>query len=707
MKKLLLLGGLVAAGALGLQDVSQGHGGTYRGPGDTVPPGGGGGGGGGGPSSPGPSGPSAPGPAGPSTPGASTPGAPAGQPGGAGGGPTTPGGGDAGPDLTVWDFWWGFNKEPYLDLKARIHESGVLTGSDDFFLGRGEKTQSKDSLRPSEEQIRGTVVPALKRALAEEKNNDILTGSMIALAKIGDVVDSSGKSEFAEIIMEFLPDGTQEIAETAAVALGVLGDARSEPILTQLLLDKEAARRLLGKAEVPYRTRAFAAYGLGLVAHRSSDNELRQKIAETLIDVLNSPKFAARDIKVASMTALGLCPIDSNPEATLEEGEDEGNRKHVISRKAQLAFLVDYFDPAKERANKTTRHWFVRAHAPTAMARLMDKSVSPEVRAHVVDMLLDTISRHAKARREVQWSASLALGSIGTSEKSKDGKSIDNRIRQGLIDFIKNGDPQSRRFAMISLAQSGGTPGEGEFATAGENDVAKELQKQLARGKFQLRSWAGLSIGVFNRRLNDNDRPMDAAGLQALTDQAAKCDRPQDIGAYLIGLGICKWTDAKDVALDRMDHFTGDDDARGYCAVALGLMGERDVIEPIQELIKTSKYRPALLKQAAIALGLLGDKELVDELTKMLGEAKGLATQAAISTALGAIGDSRSIDPLVEMLGNDQLTETARGFSAVALGIVCDKEPLPWNTKISVNINYRANTVTLTGDGGTGILDIL
>ena len=43
----------------------------------------------------------------------------------------------------------------------------------------------------------------------------------------------------------------------------------------------------------------------------------------------------------------------------------------------------------------------------------------------------------------------------------------------------------------------------------------------------------------------------------------------------------------------------------------------------------------------------------------------------------------------------------------MALGIVADKEQLPWNAKFSVNINYRANTTTLTGGGGTGLLDIL
>ena len=59
------------------------------------------------------------------------------------------------------------------------------------------------------------------------------------------------------------------------------------------------------------------------------------------------------------------------------------------------------------------------------------------------------------------------------------------------------------------------------------------------------------------------------------------------------------------------------------------------------------------------------------------------------------------------MLGNADLTDKARAFAGVALGIVADKEDLPWNSKISIDINYRANTTTLTGGDGTGLLDIL
>ena len=59
------------------------------------------------------------------------------------------------------------------------------------------------------------------------------------------------------------------------------------------------------------------------------------------------------------------------------------------------------------------------------------------------------------------------------------------------------------------------------------------------------------------------------------------------------------------------------------------------------------------------------------------------------------------------MLENGELSKSARGFAAVALGIIADREPLPWNSKIAVNLNYTAATVTLNDTSGTGILNIL
>src|SRR5262245_36559389 len=120
---------------------SVGHGGTYRGPGDTAPP-----------LPAAPTGPSIPGDAphggvgagGRSTP--RTPGAESGGfRGGGGNGPVAPGplpgtGTDLGPDLSAWEFWWEFNQDRFLDLRNRPRAAPlVATGSDEFFLTEGRR----------------------------------------------------------------------------------------------------------------------------------------------------------------------------------------------------------------------------------------------------------------------------------------------------------------------------------------------------------------------------------------------------------------------------------------------------------------------------------------------------------------------------------------------------------------------------------------
>jgi len=48
--------------------------------------------------------------------------------------------GELPPDPTHWRYWWRFNHEPYLGLRAGVFDVSPLTGSDGFFLGLGEST---------------------------------------------------------------------------------------------------------------------------------------------------------------------------------------------------------------------------------------------------------------------------------------------------------------------------------------------------------------------------------------------------------------------------------------------------------------------------------------------------------------------------------------------------------------------------------------
>ena len=136
-------------------------------------------------------------------------------------------------------------------------------------------------------------------------------------------------------------------------------------------------------------------------------------------------------------------------------------------------------------------------------------------------------------------------------------------------------------------------------------------------------------------------------------------------------------------------------------------MGDKRAMVDIRDIAEKALRRPELLQQAAVALGKLGDKGVADELQKLLGDGDAtLATLSAVASALGFIGDRRTIEPLKRMLQDERLTPLSRAFAAVALGGVGDKEKLPWNSKIGVNMNYRASVETLT-DKTAGILDIL
>jgi HEAT repeat protein len=614
----------------------------------------------------------------------------------------------------VWSFWWEFNKEPFLNLKAAIHSGAVVTGSDDFWLGRGEQEQARDTLRPSEADIRNLVVPALIKALNTEQSNDIVSSCLIALAKIGDARNENGTSKMAEEIKKFLNNGSQEIAETAAVALGILANDANCDLLISMVEDDTSALRNQHKLEInsklATRTRAFAAYGLGLIGHQTTDETVRVKINNACTKLLagEGRSMGTRDVQVGCLTAMGLTPLAIDAAGAPEddaapEGDAAGTGStQVQSRAEQLSWLLAYY-------LDDTNNYMIRAHAPTSMGRLLEGVGDQVLRESVARQMLEDINKHSKKQDEIQQSCCLALGMIGDCDEDK----LDAEIREALMGVQEDiANQQTRNFSLIALAQVAGRPGAGQGdPIAGVNTRDKKanvrhfLQGQLAKGKRAVKTWSALAIALCERSLDDAQQDSSTEMKDILRSVLADAKSPEQVGAYAIAAGIVKDLGSKDVLLANLDKVR-DIEARGYTAVALGMMNEREAIAPIQEIVKKSKYQPELLRAAAVGLGLLGDKQLVPDLIEMLSNAQGLSAQAAISSALGFIGDARSLNPLIALLEDSQKTDLARGFAAVALGIVADKEELPWNSKVSVGINYRANTTTLTDQTG-GILDIL
>lgn len=695
------------------------HGGIYRGPGDTVPPGAGSP-----PSSPppvtgsGPEGPAPEAPKGPTTPpGAGVPYLP-GSPGDKDG-PNTPSGYvDTNGDPTAWSFWWEFNKDPFLELKAAVHQVNV-TGDDGFFLGDPAGPSRTRSLAPTTSQIRGTIVPALLGALESESDDDVVTAALIALAKIGDGPSERGASRFGDVIARYLDAPSQEVRETAALALGILGGADRENLdrLFALMGDSVEGRRLTGNPQqgVPLRTRTFAAYGLGLVGRRAVELSLdaaRDEIVNALAKALApAEREASQDLAAAIVISLGLVPLPSSGDSdAFDRTMDHAASGVVDSLEAQVALLCAVLeDKGLDR--------FMRAHVPTALGRLVrssDGAVQQGLEAQVAELLLRPLDPKAGrgTPEEIQQSCALALGLIGDA----DNDPLDQRIRATLMDAHRNHQRQTKDFALIALAKIAGREGEVSVDDAGASGLARRtsargevagfLTERLTKGRSGEQHYAGLAIGVLHNRLREQGARPIPASLLALHERLVAADGADDIGAFSVASGLAGSIDSKKQLEGKLLK-TRTPAARGYVALSLGMLGATSSIDLIKDIVEDSEYEPELLKQAAIALGLLGDKRTVSMLCEMLLEARSLSSQAALATALGIIGDRRSVDALISMLQDETLTGTARAFAAAALGLVADKEPLPWNSKIGVDLNYRASVETLNATDGKGVLNIL
>ncbi|HEX6882240.1 MAG TPA: HEAT repeat domain-containing protein [Planctomycetota bacterium] len=614
-------------------------------------------------------------------------------------GPLSPGSALAVPqDLTRWEFWWEHNQAPFLALKTRVRTTGSATGVEGFYLGDGQRPQ-QSSLGPTDDQLRQRVVPALLAVLARESNVDLVTGAMVALAKIGDLGDPTLGAEIEAALLRRLGDASQETRETAAVALGILASPRTVPTLAHLLWDTPEGRKLARASEVVYRTRAFAAYGLGLVGARATSEVDRQLVVSILRRALEGDRTSTRDLGVACVLALGLVPLATlAPPAAPARGRDLAPPES--SRQAQLDFVLALFrDPEGER--------LVRAQCPVTLARLLAGLPEPHLatyRAAVAGELLECLSRR-REESEVVQSAVLALGTIGCNDSASE---LDARIRRVLAEVPRQvNEPQARAFALLAAAEAAGRYGAGP-AHEGIDHARAFLVEQMIDGRNWLQPWAALATGVLAWHVQRTEpaHPALAPLRRVLRDRLEDERQHEALAAHALGAGLARSQDCAGHLMKLLRKGLPDA-TRGQVALGLGLLGHADAVEPLRALLAESKYRPELLRLVAIALGLLGDKDVGAQLAGMLAEARSLAAQAAIASALGHVGDRRALDPLLALLESRLATERARAFAAVALGNVCDKELLPWNAKIGVGVNYRAAPPTLSDPlTGAGILEI-
>jgi HEAT repeat protein len=668
---------LIAALVLAFAAPLAAHGGTYKPPGDVVPPGGTGGT----PTPPDPPQPGTPPSTPPDSPDPSTP-APPGK-------PVTPpnqpkplgnkpvsSSGPPPPDLSRWVYWWEFNKDRYLDLKTAVHDAAAATDAGSAAAGLSGGTGLIVTRAPDERQVQQVVMPALLAVLEDGDDRDMVSSAMVALARMRRAHE---RERVVAGIAARLDSPSQELRETAALSLGILGAPESIPVLSELALDTPAGRALVDDGRVDLRTRVFAIYGLGLVAERESAPEVQEHLAGILVRILLEDDSALKDLRVAAALAVGSTrPTDPGPtvdaiSAYLAAGEDD-----VL----------------------------VLAHLPHAMVRLIaDLPAGDPLLARTVDELRAILEARRPDRPLLQSSVqALGLlvrlrGQVDDATASVLHQAFDHQLRKGR-------DHQAKGYAAISLAYLGA-------ASATQHEpVLESLLRGMEEGNTRLRPWCGLALGIVGFEARALGEQLPAPAMDALRIRFAEVKVPERRAAYAIALGLAGDRSSIPALAAAMEDVR-ESSFRGYVAVSLGLLDARGEAQRLGDMVDDARRDPDLMRQGSVGLGLLRERSAVDRLIALLRPAEGkrlprLAVLAGVASALGYIGDRTAVEPLLETVQDEQLTPLGRAFAVVALGMVADRSPLPWRNLYSADLNYRAGVSTLLDPAmGKGILDIL
>jgi len=605
----------------------QAHGGNYRGPAGQVPPtgrtpndptppptpGGGttpGGGSVGGGTTPGGPGGAAPGPAGlpvgPRAAGGTGAGAVAGRQGG-----TTPGGRRKAAGIEGferWEFWWAYNREPFLELKSKINQTGESTESLDYLLGKADKDNVQDTTRPTSSIVRDTVVPALVEALSDSFF-DVRAAAVIALGKVGE------KSEIPAL-MKLLKDENKQVRESTCLALGILGDPEPIPQLVSIMNNSIEGKRLMGRTEILDRTRAFAAIALGLIG--MNDGEGSEAVVEPLLKAI-ATRESAKDVPVCALTALGIMKAETAVPRILDVAKDTG---------ADELF---------------------RAHAVIALGKIGDKQVIPAIQALTRDKDL-----------QVRRSAIVALGKLADSEDKQSIALLKAEVERGR-------EPQSKNWALISLGQIGGDEAKKTLlrALAGEQKSTQAFAALavaiLSRNEGSSADNSKYVYDVFKDTKGDSARAGMAIALGLMKHKEAKDDLvdlmsgkgdPDLRGYCAVALGLMEARDTMP-AIKKVLSSRVDPDFQRSAATALGLMGDKEVVGLLTDVLKTAKTEYEI-SASALALGFIGDVSAVDPLISAIKDKNNVVdlARANATTALGIVGEDRHL-PVLHVVAVD------------------------------------------------------
>jgi hypothetical protein len=553
-------------------------------------------------------------------------------------------------------------RERFLEMRSVVRRGAGST--DHAWVGGLWASRVEDVNAPTPAQKEYLIRPGLERLRGDDLDKDVQSEILIALGRI-----SVHAEESSEVLREYLRAPSQDLAQSAILGLGLLGDEVAWNALHALLVDDAQGRWLAdAPAGVSQPLRSWAALATGLGASKWSE-EVRAEAIQTLSALANEsssdPELQASLI-VAWGTAL--------------------NQADLASHNALMALMND------GSVNQS-----VRALVPAALARAAhgDDGLAESTRVELLRIL------QSDTPATVRQGAIRALALLPESLEEHESKVIAT-----LSALAKDArTPAESHYALLSLA---------ELAVQSEDVAQIEATASLLTAQLEAKTperaaWAAVALGVLGA-----EQPLWAGIAKVRSERALLSQlvegRDEELrGACAISLGLIGQANAAQ-SLRRIVEAGDHPSLAGHAAVALGLLGDQEALPLLTAQLERSAHRPTLLEQTAVGLALLNAEELHGQLLRMLAPRDGalptLAEVTAASRGLAMIGNARTAPFLLTALDNDNLTPNSRALATRALGYVADADPTPWQLRLLPGLNLTAlPSSVLDWEGGAGLLN--
>lgn len=479
-------------------------------------------------------------------------------------------------DEARWEFWWYFNREPYLRLRPAL-----------FALAEESAESDVPFYRLTQDDREQSVVPTLVMAL-RDKNPAIRMAALHAVAKTQD--------EGARPPLRAGIKDAQFLVRLQAIsAYGVYGSTVFLTMLEDVVNDD--TRTL--------QERAYAALSIGLIGGSSVTESFKQILAPSSFHTLPT------QLQAGLAAAIGLPQSPDNAalvRALLESKNvnDPDVRAHLTVSLGKCGAPADLDFLVKLLSDDQTQ---IRRSAAIGIGNMMEQRRRDPAVATVT--VTGAVTGLIQASREdadimVKNFSYIALGKIG-------GEDAARHLRSDLEGVAKNHRP----FVALAVGILGD-----------EASVPLLLRHFERETENSYRGALAIAIGLHRN-------PDAIPALRKAFDGQLE---PVFRGHVALALGMCKDVEAIE-RLTQVFGSATDVEFVPNAATALGLLGARDAVTTLSTRAVKEKNE-FVKQTLIYSLGLIGDRSALPTLTGFATDAGLPAYVRALAvTAIGQIAD--------------------------------------------------------------------